>query len=275
MSDQDFIVGGSMIIGSYDDVNNANIHSNEILKSRGNKFLVEGYGTYTIDEEVRHPDGFQPVDDANGSDPNVYQDDEIPFPQVNWSALRSQAEASNTYFEDPIVIDPVSEGYTSFAEWATAAGAPEGVGASADKPLVVFAATTMEIVSDMILEGYGILASYNGNDSTTVGTEIHGNLIIQGGVDTNEDGTSANMLITSQGGVFINGTSDITASIYSAGTIDFNGDAEITGGLVARNVAVTSGNLTQLWIGLNSSYGIYYPPFIEVFGPRIAAWSEW
>jgi hypothetical protein len=83
------------------------------------------------------------------------------------------------------------------------------------------------------------------------------------------------MLLLSQGGVFVNGTSDITASIYSAGTVTFNGTASVTGGVVARDIAITSGTFNLTWIGLNSGYGELFGPINEVFGPRIAAWSEW
>jgi hypothetical protein len=278
MSDNDFLVGGDLTISSYDGVNPANVHSNETLRSRGNSFVVEGYGSYSDGDGVRFPDNFQPPVDENGDEPNVYQDSEIPWPQADWPDLRTKAQNGGIYSDEHLVLDVASTGYTSFNQWAVEGGYADSnptVGLSASNPVVVFSETTIEIASDMVLDGYGVIASLNGMDSTTVGTEIHGNLQIHGGITETADGTSADMLLLSQGGVFVNGTSDITASIYSAGTVTFNGTASVTGGVVARDIAITSGTFNLTWIGLNSGYGELFGPINEVFGPRIAAWSEW
>ena len=253
------------------DEQNADIHANGELETKSNAWTVEGFGSYTNSAKIRHGHNFVPNDDWNGSAPNYLQQDSIHIPPIDLSGWRSDAQSGRgVYNAGNVNVDVASSGYSSFADWAAAIGAAPGTGASADKPFVFYSDGSITFSGDAYLSGYGVFVSASD-------MHINSNVQIHGVVGTGPEGfPTTQMGIYTAGDLRINGTADLTATVYSNGYTTLNGNASITGGLVLRDVGKLTGTFDLIWAGPNAGIVSHFGTGTRnVEGPVIAAWAEW
>jgi hypothetical protein len=260
LSDEDMrIHGGFNVRALYDGVN-ADVHSNGVLQTNGNSFLVEGYGSATTGTSSAHEELFQPEVDWNGAGSNVIGRDSIPVPILDLDALRADATVHEL---GDYVIAGSSFPYSTFGQWAEAVGAPAGTGTSAENPFVFVAEGSLEFQDIVNLGGYGVIASA-------------GDLRIHEGVHGEYSGFHTQMAIFTNGDATINGGASITATVYVGGKTKFNGSAQMTGGFIGKGAVKFGGTFDLTWVGPGPELVTdYFGPTKEPIGPVIIAYAEW
>ncbi|MFV1980689.1 MAG: hypothetical protein ACC655_06005, partial [Rhodothermia bacterium] len=141
LTDDNMRIQGTFEVRALDPSQNADIHANGMLETRGNSFLVEGYGSYTGSSRIRNGDNFQPNYDWNGSAVDVVYQDSIPIPPIDVDAFRTDAQTAGVYSTGDINVDQAylnslaGSSVTSFGDLASGLGYAPDVGTTADNPL--------------------------------------------------------------------------------------------------------------------------------------------
>ena len=99
-------VRGNITITTLDPGLNANIHTNDELRTNGNSFIVEGYGTYANASSTSQPDNFQPRVDYNGPESNVLQVPEITLPDARLDSNDADVHWVDTDNWPDLVLEP-------------------------------------------------------------------------------------------------------------------------------------------------------------------------
>ncbi|MFV1981331.1 MAG: hypothetical protein ACC655_09280 [Rhodothermia bacterium] len=260
LSDENLRIHGDFQINAIYEGINADVHSNGTLRTNGNSFLVEGYGSGTTGIDSGQPDLFQPEVDWNGAGANVIERDSVPVPILDMDALRAAATVREL---GNYVIAGSSFPYATFGEWAAAVGAPPGTGTTAKNPFVFVAEGSLEFQDVVTLGGFGILAS-------------GGDLRIHEGVHGEYSGFQTQMAIFTNGNATINGGASITATVYVAGRTKFNGNASMIGGFIGQESVKFGGTFDLTWVGPGPTLvADYFGPIQEPIGPVIIAYAEW
>jgi len=270
ITDKTMSIRGDFNVDSYDGVSNANIHANGTLETKGNSYLVEGYGTWTNNSSIKSPENFQPPVDGNGDADNVFYGDSIFIPQIDMDLLRADAQTKGFYFGGDADISNDAIGFTSFGDWAAALGYPAVVGTTPDQPFIVFSEGSISFTGNTNMAGFGAFVSV-GDVRINAQTQVNGT------IGVNEEGHPISQMgiFTTGSNLTINGGADITATIYSSGYTKFNGTASVTGGAVLNEVAKFTGTFNLTWAGFNEGFLPYFGGTVDIFGPTIAAWAEW
>ncbi|MGA7303733.1 MAG: hypothetical protein WBW88_02615 [Rhodothermales bacterium] len=263
MSDLDLTLQGDMSITSLYPGENASVHSNGTLRTIGNSYLVEGYGTYTTGIDDHHPGGWQPNNDWNGAAGNTFYRDSIPLPIPDWDAWLNNA---TYYVSGDFEIDGNTFSYSDFAAWATAEGVPErGV---ADAPFILYIDGNLTLKNRIEMTGYGILAvrgdlvmEPNGSDGGFIG-------------QVEEYNTTAGLF--AHGDIDIQGNAIITGTLFSEQLIQFRGTPTITGGVIAKESEFDGGGTPNItWVGPGAGLIDEGFPYDDPIGPVIVAYAEW
>jgi hypothetical protein len=277
LTDTDMSIRGNFYVSSLDPELNADVHANGTLETRGNTFLVEGFGSYTNRSRVRYPDGFQPNYDFNGTANNVVQQDTIPLPPIDIPEFRenAQIDGQGLYHAGDVNVDQAyldgvaGQSASSFGDLAAGLGLGSDVGTTPEKPFVFFSEGAIDFTGSVSLDGYGAFVSVssihinsNVNITGEIGEDFRGNPTTQMGIFT-------------AGDAMINGTTNIQATIYVAGETVLNGDANITGGAIMYEFTMQTGNFNLLWVGPNEGIVTNFGGYRTVIGPVIVAWAEW
>lgn len=263
LSDLDLKIQGDMSITSLYPEDNADVHSNGTLRTIGNSYLVEGYGTYTTGIIDNHPDGWQPNNDWNGSASNTFYRDSIPIPQPDWDAWLNSA----TYYVDgDFEIDGNTFAYNDFAVWAAAEGAPErGV---EDMPFILYVDGNLTLKNRVEMSNYGVFA-------------VRGDLVMEpngsdGGFIGQVDGYKTTAGLFAHGNIEIEGNATITGTLFSEELIEFQGTPTITGGVVAKGAEFNGGGTPNItWAGPSETIITEGFPYDDPVGPVIIAYAEW
>jgi hypothetical protein len=265
LSDEEIEIKGHVQTLSLLDTVNADIHTNDVLKTNGNAFLVEGYGTYVNGISSSQTDNFRPNVDINGSAPNVYQVDPVEIPPISFDDLRSRATLHHT--SGNLTLDGDNFSYSSFMEWADSLGAPSGTGTK-DHPFILVVEGDLDLINNIELGGYGILASTGVVDVNPQGS---GNGII-GGLFAGQ----TTMAILAETGIDIESNGKIVAMMFSSGYIEFNGTPDVTGSIAAQHATFGAAG-TPLFLFARGSRSIIAPGFLPngVMGLKQLSYSEW
>jgi len=286
-SDQMFHINGESAVYSSDATQNANIHSNDVLYVDGEP-EVEGYGTYVADAECGSCDGFQPNDDWNGSDPNVFQGDYIDIPEfvaADWWPRRTFAEGSVSLGGD--VIDFTNyQGITGYG--------------TADNPFIWYIQGDLQIDGDVrflghvmvVVEGHmhiesdvtlltSVPAATEDPPPSTIDdpnkdemrewiadyvtSDITVGIYVEGSKDDDPD----------EAGIHINSNAVIAGHLFANHKIHVNGDATIIGGMVTKDIMHFNGKNVTWYTGLNESVDIRGSDITLPEGIRMIAYAEW
>lgn len=263
-TDTYLLLQGSMEVRSYWPNINANVHTNGELRTRGNQFIVEGYGTYTGSTTTKEEDNFVPNVDWNGGASNVFQKDSVLLPLLDMDYLRSVA---TLYETGTYEIDGDGFAYSSFADWGEALGLGTDVG-TLTNPFILVVDGDLTIKNQWSMDGYGMIVSASDVYLEPTGTG--------GGVQGRVDGYNTTMGIYAVGNIDVAGNATMTASLYSHETVTFHGTPILTGGIVAKECYfLGGGNPIVTYVGPSSA--IIKPGFTyrEALGPVIIASAEW
>ncbi len=288
-SEQQFLINGESAVFSSDATQNANVHSNDQLYVNGDP-QVEGYGTYV---NSYHCDpsscpGFTPNDDTNGSDPNVFQGDEIDIPDFDASEWYPQA----TYVESTQELDGGTIDFTNY-------NGITGFGTSAN-PFIWYIQGDLLIDGDVrflghvmiVVEGYlhiesdvTLLTSVpaytddppestiddpNKDDmrewiADNVNDEITAGIYVEGSKDNKSD----------EPGIHINSNAVVVGHLVANHMVHINGDATIVGGIITGDQMHFNGKNVTWFTGLNDSVDIQGTTVALPEGLRLIAYSEW
>jgi hypothetical protein len=263
-------IRGNVFIGPFNKVEpvNSNVHTNGVLRTEGNSYEVQGFGTYAGSEEVNF-DRFAPNDDVNGSASNVYQVDPLRIPRLNLNQLR--ANASLHYITGDFTINAADFPYVSFDAWALALGAPPQTGTPEGDPFILVVEGDLNLVNLVRLDGHGILAAA-GNIRFGKGKGGGGHAGIIG-----ETANYESLLgLYTVGDIEVAGNAELAATLYADGNISFGGTLDLIGGIYASEMEFkVHGNPSILHVRAKDS--ILYPWFANQPSPnpvRITS-SEW
>jgi hypothetical protein len=272
LTDGDMLLNGTMEIRSLDPTQNADIHANGMLETRGNSYLVEGYGSYTGSSRIRNGDNFQPNYDKNEGSLDVVYQDSIYVPPIDVDGFRTDAIAEGVYNAGDVDIDQAylnslaGGTVTSFADLAPAGS---DAGTTPDNPLVFFTEGAMKFTGDVTLDGYGSFVS-------VADLMVNANVEIKGAIGESFYGNpTTQMGIFTAGDAIINGGALIQGTVYIGGETMFNGTADIVGGAIMNQIATMLGTFTLTWVGPNEGLLTHFGGGRSVIGPIIAAWAEW
>lgn len=265
-TDTDLLLQGNIqVVSAFDEIN-ASVHSNGRLRTRGNTFAVEGYGTYTgsFQETSSSTSQFDPNVDWNGSASNVFQRDSVHLPNLFLDELRASATLHET---GNFTIDGDVFPYTSFADWATALGSTTGTG-TVDDPFILVVEGDLELDNRIDLDGYGMLVSVGDVEINPSGSE--------GSLTGSIDGYSMEIGVFAVGNIDVNGNAKIVSTLYSQGRVTFHGTVDLKGGIVAKETRfIGGGNPLITYVG--PGFGLVKPGFgwRDATGPVVIASAEW
>ncbi|MGA7303478.1 MAG: hypothetical protein WBW88_01335 [Rhodothermales bacterium] len=266
-TDTDLLLQGNIEVKSGFPEINASVHSNGTLRTRGNTFTVQGYGTYTgsyFETATGASNRFQPNVDWNGSADNVFQRDSVDLPNLELDRLRA---AATHYETGDFSIDGDTFPYSSFAEWAAALGSTVGTG-TADDPFILVVEGDLELLNRIDLDGYGMLVSASNVEVSPSGSE--GSLT--GGID----GYNMELGVFAAGNIDVNGNAIMKSTLYSQGRVTFHGTVDLTGGIVAKETKFIGGG-SPLITYVGPGHGLTKPGFSwkDATGPIVIASAEW
>jgi hypothetical protein len=261
---------------------NADIHSNDVLRTDGNSFLVEGMGTYTVDERVGQPGNFQPPNDWNGPDTsNVFQRPYIPIPVWDHVAFATEAQTNGYYTTTDLTVDGdilTANGITTIDQYAEQMllMPPGDYGTEENPFLIMVGDSTAELrfVNNVQLSGYFQFGSLGDIEIDPQGNP--GGLMFDYTADiANEEAYTHVGLFTTKG-VRVQANAEIHATMYAGGPMVFLGTTTIIGGLIADEATFQGGgDIHVRWAGVGGSVEEYFEGYDEPIGPVIIAYAEW
>ena len=187
-ADLDLWLRGNAMVLALNNSFNANIHSNGDLRTSGNSFLVEGYGTYTTSESttaegncIIYPgdpnppdDNFCPNQEYNEVDLNVFWADSVHIPPIDVDGLRNLSQTtSGSYINTPGVLPLIIDGdaipvidFTLPGTWPWLGTydpvCTPGSCGTPDNPFIMFVEGDIDFVNRVEFRGYGnIVATGN------------------------------------------------------------------------------------------------------------------
>ena len=293
ISDKQFSINGETLIFSPDPTANADIHTNQNLYINGDP-EVEGFGTYVSSSGnlCDSCDGFEPNDDVNGGEDNVYQGEYVEIPTL--SAADFLAEATYVYDGDYRVGSDRTIDFTNY-QGITGYG-------TAENPFVWYIKGDLEINSDLfmtlgyvkiIVEGYvlvnsdaKILAS-NDADAPPPPSSTYDNPnedAMREWISTYYSEGTAGIYVfgtkdgkSDEPGVHFNGKNVVTGNIYSIGDVLINGDTTNIGSITTKGKMHYNGKNVLWYVGGHESIDLEGES-AEVQAPdgiRLLSYSEW
>ena len=281
MSDNTLLIHGDFYVNSLIPGQNADIHTNGELYTRGNSFIVEGMGTYTTSRRIssQQEDNFVPDNDWNGSAINVFQRDSIDLPDWNEDLFRTNAQSTGYYSGTDLLVDGEvlkAAGVTTVDDYAELVlGMPPGdYGTDPKNPFLVMVDGELTFDYAVDMDGYISWGSTGDIDVQTHGPDD--------GLLMSYDFDAANKIATTHANIFttanirVEGNATIVATLYSEGSITYLGGTHLIGGQVAKETTFQGGGTVNIdWVGPGPGLVDYFEPYDEPIGPVIVAYAEW
>jgi hypothetical protein len=281
MSDNTLLVHGDFYVNAILPGQNADIHTNGTLHTRGNSFIVEGMGTYTGGRRIndQQEDNFVPDNDWNGDAINVFQRDSIPLPNWDEDAFRTDAQSGGYYTSDPMVVlgsDLEAAGVSTIDEYAEIIlGLPSGdYGTDPDNPLLVMVDNDLTFDGAIDLDGYVRWGSTGDIDVQT--HSPNDGILMSYTLDIPNKIAETHAGVYTTGNIRVEGNATIVATLYSEGSITYLGGTHLIGGQVSHETTFQGGGTVQIdWVGPGPGLEEYFDPYDEPIGPVIVAYAEW
>lgn len=227
LADGDLDFGGSLLVdtlkveGTEDTQYNANVHTNGTLKASGNKAKIRGFGTYRLNENVKH-DNFAPVNNAAKDNAVKQVAKDVALADLNTADIAVKAQALTTPANYQEIIP---SGGTHDLTGGTITGGTR------EEPLVYHVKGDLSISGSTTIDGYVMFV-------------VDGDVKITGNVQQGtKDKHAESHIAFYNGGTFdLTGTPDLfSGQVYAKGEVKLGGTAEIRGNLVSENTVSVSG----------------------------------
>jgi len=289
---------GTIQASALDPDFNANVHVNHSLSTNGYDFDVEGYGTYSnpASQAAFQSADFTPGVDYNGLEPDVLQ---VPRIEVPDTLLSSGDPTVTLVHPGDLILEPSTSGIQAYNVWDRVYNPASGRCYDASPPANCFGpgGTPMigtEVAFVWYVEGdvrirdtefvYASGAStppagspkiviYAAGDPMTAAL---GSIELQGVVEGPVANGQTSLLFRASGSIEVQGSSDITASLWSPQEIRFAGTPAVTGNILAREVTFDGIGTLPLRYAPPSP-AITAPGFknTAAVGPELIGYAEW
>ena len=270
VSDDDLHLSGNTEILAVNGAANADVHANGDLSANGS-IHIEGYGSFgpagnaSITPAHKTDDFFDPNNDSNGGDSNVYSADEIELPLIDASRYSTSPPADLVFAGDAALFD-------IDRAWLTANGYPAYVGTE-EHPFLMYVGGDLEGHGNIVIDGIYFQAVVAGEIEISGNTEIYatsspkpGRHASQAEWDTwiGENLTAAGTTpigFFAEGDITFGGNVFSVGQLYSNSNIRFNGGGgrqrNIIGGIVSATADITlSGSIVVQYAQLATTGSI-------------------